>query len=270
MSLVTSSQLGDLRNSDSHSVLLDVRWQVPGQPLYDAYLAGHIAGAVFVDLDRSICGPASADGRHPLPDPASLQQSLRDAGINDHSTVVVYDGGDMLAAARTWWTLRWAGLEAVYVLDGGIAQWDGPLSTDVPQVSPGTVTITPGQLPVLDAAEAGRLAHDGVLIDVRSASRFRGEPNELDPVAGHVPEAINIPGERAMDPAGGFADTLSLRKRFRPHADTNIGVYCGSGVTAARTALAMTVAGLDMPALYVGSWSNWIADPSREVATGDG
>ncbi|MFR9775025.1 sulfurtransferase [Micromonospora sp. MS34] len=256
--------------------LLDVRWRLVGPPGRDDYTAGHLPGAVFVDLDTELCGRPGAAGRHPLPDPAALEAALRTAGVRAGHPVVVYDGGDGLAAARAWWTLRWAGHRPVRVLHGGYPAWFAaglPVSTEAPTPEPGDVTVAPGALPVLDAAEAARLAaaDRGVLLDVRAAPRYRGETEPLDPVAGHVPGAVNLPApEYVAD--GRFPAAEALRERFAAAGvgeDAPVGAYCGSGVTAAQAVLALHLAGRPDAALYVGSWSNWVADPQRPVATGE-
>ncbi|GAA3511231.1 sulfurtransferase [Actinocatenispora rupis] len=267
-----------LRQQNSYQeplTVLDVRWRL-GQPsARPDYLSGHIPGAVFLDLSADLTGEHGATGgRHPLPDPADLQRVLRAAGIRADSRVVAYDDGDGLPAARTWWTLRWAGLADVSVLDGGWRAWTaagGDTDTAVPERAPGDVTVRPGQLPVLDADGAARLAADGVLLDVRAAERYRGETEPIDPVAGHIPGAVNVPKTDTTDADGRLLPADTLRATYAAHgvtADTAIGAYCGSGVTAAHTVLALTVAGFH-PALYVGSWSDWVSDPSRPVATGD-
>jgi thiosulfate/3-mercaptopyruvate sulfurtransferase len=237
--------------------LLDVRWSLNGPPGADEYAKGHLPGAVFVDLDANLCGPPGAAGRHPLPDPELLQAVLRAAGVRTGQPVVVYDGGDGLAAARAWWTLRWAGHEQVRVLDGGYAAWVAagqPVTTEPPTVAPGNITVRPGSMPVLDADSAARLATEGVLLDVRTAPRYRGESEPIDPVAGHIPGAVNAP----------VLDDVALPD------GVPVGAYCGSGVTAARTILELHRRGRTDAALYVGSWSNWIADPNRPVARGAG
>lgn len=255
--------------------LLDVRWRLAGPPGRDDYAAGHLPGAVFVDLDTELCGHPGTAGRHPLPDPAALQAALRAAGIRAGHPVVVYDGGDGMAAARAWWTLRWAGHRPVRVLHGGYPAWLAaglPVSTEAPDPTPGDVTVAPGALPVLDAAEAARLAaaDAGVLLDVRAAPRYRGESEPIDPVAGHLPGAVNLPASGYVAD-GRFPAAEALRERFAAAGvaeGTPVGAYCGSGVTAAQAVLALHLAGRPDAALYVGSWSNWVADPHRPVATG--
>ncbi len=252
--------------------MLDVRWRLGGPPGHGDYLAGHVPGAAFVDLDADICGPPGAGGRHPLPQPESLQSVLRRIGINHGDRVVVYDGGDHTAAARTWWTLRWAGLAEVRVLDGGFAAWVAaglPTSTTVPVREVGDVTVRPGGMPVLDAAGAAAFAAENRLVDVRTPERYRGESEPIDPVAGRIPGALNLPGAET-GPDGRFPPVGELSRRYAQAGllpDRTTGVYCGSGVTAARTVLGLALAGFD-PVLYVGSWSGWITDPSRPVARG--
>jgi thiosulfate/3-mercaptopyruvate sulfurtransferase len=253
--------------------VLDVRWTLGGPPGRADYAAGHLPGAVFVDLDAELCGPPGAGGRHPLPDPAVLQRALRAAGVRTGHPVVVYDGGPGLAAARAWWTLRWAGHRPVRVLDGGYPAWVAagqPVSTDVPAPPAGDLTVRPGALPVLDATAAADLAAgDGVLIDVRAAPRYRGETEPIDPVAGHIPGAVNLPSTEQVDPDGRFRAADELRSRFAlagVEPGVRVGAYCGSGVTAAQAVLALHLAGRPVAELYVGSWSEWIADPARPVA----
>lgn len=250
--------------AESGTVRLDVRWTLGGPSREDDYRAGHLPGAVRLDLDRDVCGPVGpVGGRHPLPDPEALQAVLRAAGIDDDSKILVYDDGDGMAAARTWWTLRWAGLADVRVLQGGFKAWTEaglPVETAIPAPAPGSVTVRPDSLPVLDAEDAAAWAEERELVDVRAPERFRGEHEPVDPVAGHIPGAINrFLGEDDL------ADPDRLRERYAPHPDA--AYYCGSGVGAARTALAVTAAGLPTPPLYIGSWSDWVAR-GREVATG--
>jgi thiosulfate/3-mercaptopyruvate sulfurtransferase len=244
--------------------VLDVRWRLGGPSGRVDYDKAHIPGATFVDLDADLCGPPGPGGRHPLPDPASIEAVLRAAGVRAGHPVVVYDDGTGASAARAWWTLRWAGHAEVSVLDGGFPAWvdaGHPVTTEVPSPAPGDLTVRPGGMPVLDAAGAAALARDpdGVLLDVRTAPRYRGESEPVDPVAGHIPGAVNLP-------AGPVAE---LTARFASAGVTNgvrVGAYCGSGVFAAHAVLALHVAGRPDAALYVGSWSEWITDPARPVA----
>ncbi|WP_120318627.1 sulfurtransferase [Catellatospora citrea] len=267
--LITVAELADRLRSGQLTTVLDVRWRLSGPPGRDDYYAGHLPGAVFVDLDRDLCGPPGAGGRHPLPHPEALEGALRAAGVRDGGPVVVYDAGDGMAAARAWWTLRWAGHADVRVLDGGFAAWTaaGGEVTDKPtEVTRGDVTVVPGGLPVLDAAGAAALAADGVLLDARVAPRFRGETEPIDAVAGHIPGARNLPyGELVAADGTLRADLADV---FADLGDGPVGAYCGSGVTAAHTVLALHAAGRTDAALYVGSWSHWITDPSRPIGRG--
>ncbi|MEV0327239.1 sulfurtransferase [Micromonospora echinospora] len=273
--LVEAAELAVEIGQGHPPTLLDVRWRLAGPPGRDDYTAGHLPGAVFVDLDTELCGPPGSAGRHPLPDPAALQAALRRAGVRQGHPVVVYDGGDGMAAARAWWTLRWAGHRPVRLLHGGFPAWVAaglPVDTDVPAPAPGDVTVRPGGLPVLDADAAARLAADdrAVLLDVRAAPRYRGETEPIDPVAGHIPGAANLPAPEYVT-GGRFASGTALRDRFAAAGVIDgqpVGAYCGSGVTAAQTVLALHLAGRPDAALYVGSWSGWVADPDRPVATG--
>jgi len=256
--------------------VLDVRWSLTGLVGREAYDVGHVPGAIFVDLDRQLCGPPGTAGRHPLPDPAALEQVLRQAGIHHDDWVVIYDAGDGAAAARAWWTLRWAGLTSVSVLDGGYAAWvasGGDVTQQVPSPEPGDVTVRPGGMPVLDAADAAALAGSGILLDARTPQRYSGQMEPIDPVAGHIPGAVNLPMGELVDADGRLLPADQLRECFARvgvREGTRVGAYCGSGVTAAHTVLASVAAGLEPAALYVGSWSEWVADPRRPIATGSG
>ena len=267
-------------------VLLDVRWRLTGPPGIDSYRAGHLPGARFVDLDRDLAGPAGAGGRHPLPAAGQFQDAMRRAGVRDGWPVVVYDEADSTAAARAWWLLRYFGHDQVRVLDGGYQAWlaagqpveAGPAARrDRRADAADAFTARPGQLPLLDAAAAAALARDSVLLDARAAERYQGAVEPVDPVAGHIPGAVSAPTTANVTPAGQFlgpgrrcapgSPPWASRCRARTAGAPPPGVYCGSGVTAAHEVLALHVAGIPA-ALYVGSWSDWITDPARPVATG--
>lgn len=250
--------------------VLDVQFTLTGDGP-DLYATGHLPGAPFVDLDLVLAGEPGAGGRHPLPDPAVLQAGLRAAGVDNDSRVVVYDQATSLAAARAWWVLRWAGLTDVRVLDGGLAGWQaagGAVSTEAASPTPGSVTVRPGSVPVLEADGAAALTGAGVLVDARAPERYRGESEPIDPVAGHVPGAVNVPMGELMTGEGRLRAPDELGARFAAEGidgSTVVGSYCGSGVTAAHTALALHEIGIEA-AVYVGSWSHWVTDPSRPVA----
>jgi thiosulfate/3-mercaptopyruvate sulfurtransferase len=263
--------------SGAPPVLLDVRWRLGGPPGIDSYRAGHLPGAVFVDLDTDLAGPPGSGGRHPLPAAADFEAAMRRAGVSSGYPVVVYDDGDSTIAARAWWTLRYFGHDQVRVLDGGLRAWAAagqPVTVDEPPVTAGDFTAAPGQLPVLDAAGAAALARSGVLLDARAGERYRGEIEPVDPAAGHIPGALSAPTTANVGPDGRFLPPDELRRRFEGLGVTTgqpialeVGAYCGSGVTAAHEVLALDLAGIPA-SLYVGSWSGWTTDPSRPVATG--
>jgi thiosulfate/3-mercaptopyruvate sulfurtransferase len=274
-------------------VLLDARWRLGGPPGIEAYRAGHLPGAAYVDLDRDLAGPPGAGGRHPLPDPARFQAAMRRAGVRSGRPVVAYDDADATVAARLWWSLRYFGHDQVQVLDGGYRGW---AEAGLPVVAGGAVlpgdadrvgeadpaggadlaggdfTAVAGQMPVLDAAGAAAMARSGFLLDARAAERYRGETEPVDPVAGHIPGALSVPTAGNVTAGGRFRPGDELTRRFAALGitagqDGAVGAYCGSGVTAAHEVLALELAGIPA-ALYVGSWSGWVTDPGRPVATG--
>ncbi len=295
--VITAGELREQLAGPHPPVLLDVRWRL-GEPAgagQARYAAGHLPGARWVDLEtvltRHTVDPR--DGRHPLPDAATLTAGLAAAGVAaDGRPVVVYDEGGSFAAARAWWVLGWAGL-TVRVLDGGIDAWvaaGGRLVADAaerdtptpvsasgaaaePTIEP-TVPplIEPGQLPTVTADEAAATPERGVLVDVRAPERFRGETEPLDPVAGHIPGAINVPVAGLFTSTGALPDEATLRERLAPAlaaaaAGRPVVAYCGSGVSAAQAVLALASLGVTA-ALYPGSWSAWSNDPFRPVARG--
>jgi thiosulfate/3-mercaptopyruvate sulfurtransferase len=272
--LISATDLRQALRGPHPPVLLDVRWRLGGPAGATEYARGHLPGAVFVDLERDLAGPTGpGTGRHPLPSPAVLERALRRAGVSAGATIVVYDDWNGLSAARAWWLLRWAGLADVRVLDGGLAAWTGSggsLTGSVPTPAEGDVVVRPGSLPALTADEAAELAFSGVLLDARAGERYRGEVEPIDPVAGHIPGAVSAPTTDNLAPDGRLLPPDALRARFAAlgvDGSRAIGAYCGSGVTAAHELLALAVAGIDA-LLYPGSWSEWVSNPSRPVATG--
>jgi thiosulfate/3-mercaptopyruvate sulfurtransferase len=277
--LIGTEELAAALSGPRPPVVLDVRWRLGGPPGRQDYEAGHVPGAVYVDLDTELSAPPGSGGRHPLPGPEHLQQVLRRAGVRADLPVVAYDAGDGSVAARVWWLLRWAGHRDVAVLDGGFAAWTQqgrPVTTEVPEPAPGDVVVRAGSMPVTEADGAARLARDGVLLDARAPQRYRGETEPVDPKAGHIPGARNAPSSGHVGADGRWLDPAALADRFRGlgvSTDHPVGAYCGSGINASSVVLALEVSGVtsaERPAtLYAGSWSNWCAEPGREVVTGD-
>lgn len=263
--------IDDLDGLDA--VLVDTRLALTGTRGRERYDAGHIPGAAYLDVDDDLAAAPGAGGRHPLPDAERFVDAVRRAGISQGSRVVAYDDGPGTAAARLWWLMRDYGHDDVLVLDGGLAAWTEagrPVSTQPVTPRPGDWSGIPGRLPVVEADDVPALARGGVLIDVRAAERFRGEHEPIDPVAGHVPDAVNAPLTDNTDGLGRFLPDAELRSRFEAlgvRDGVPVAAYCGSGVTATQTLLALRLAGFGDAALYPGSWSGWITDPSRPVAT---
>ena len=261
-------------------VPVDVRHDLAQQDTWGEaqYRAAHIPGSVFAHLDRDLSAAKTGrNGRHPLPSPEAAAAVFGRLGIDAQKQVVVYDQGGGMFASRLWWMLRWLGHERVAVLDGGFEAWvrDGrPVEAAVPAVRATTFVPRPAPIAVDAAVLLARLSDPSMLVrDARAPERFRGEVEPLDPVAGHIPGAVNWPFGRNLGPDGRFKPADALRAEFAavlgslpPPAVVH---QCGSGVTACHNALAMEIAGLPGARLYPGSWSEWCADPSRPVARGD-
>ncbi|MEI5673882.1 MULTISPECIES: sulfurtransferase [unclassified Nocardioides] len=251
--------------------VLDVRYRLGGPPSREEYDAGHVPGAVYVDLDTDLAAPVGdgSRGRHPLPDPEAFQAAMRRAGVREDAPVVIYDDWQGRAAARAWWLLRHHGHTDVQVLDGGWRAWlaaGGEASRVEPEILPGDFTARPGAMPVVDA---DGLLDVPVVVDARAPERYRGEVEPVDPVAGHVPGAVNVPTTVNIAADGTFRSPEELRALYAVEGVTGeqeTAVYCGSGVTAAHDVLALEAAGITA-ALYPGSWSEWVSDPARPVAT---
>lgn len=268
--LVAAAELRDLVAAQTVTVL-DVRYRL-GEPSGLAeFESGHVPGAAYVDLDRDLAAPPGPGGRHPLPDPGMFAEAMRRYGVRRHRPVVVYDDWAGHAAARCWWLLRHHGHDNVRVLDGAWSAWvsSGAPVEMGPAVLPsaGDFVASAGRLPVV---EAGQVPGVTVLIDARAAERHRGEVETVDPVAGRIPGAVNVPTGSNLAEDGRFLSADRLRQLYagvgaREGVDT--AVYCGSGVTACHDLLALEVAGITA-ALYPGSWSSWIADPDRPIERG--
>jgi thiosulfate/3-mercaptopyruvate sulfurtransferase len=284
--LLDVAALEERRAGGLRTVLLDVRWALGDPHGHDHYLQGHLPDAVFVDLAAELADPAVPErGRHPLPSPLKLQDAARRWGINNGDVVVAYDDSANMAAARAWWMLRNSGLTEVYLLDGGLAAWRAaglPVEQGDVLPPPGDVTLGDGQMPVLDAAAVTAwMEHepvpagpqpDRVLLDARAGERYRGEVEPVDPRAGHIPGAVSAPTSGNVDSNGRFLPPDELRRRFEAlgiSGDVEVGVYCGSGVTAAHQVAALELAGI-RAALYPGSFSEWSSNPLLPVVTGSG
>lgn len=279
--LISPQQLAE-RQQSSGWVILDCRFALE-DPDYGrcSYAEGHIEGAQYADLERHLSGPVTkgVTGRHPLPAADTFARQLRAWGISADTDVVLYDDGPGAYAARGWWLLAWLGKrDGVFILDGGLKAWHAagfPLSLDAPVVEPGTFAGTPDPRLLLDAEHLQkRLGQPGLtLIDARAQPRFRGDVEPIDPIAGHIPGAQCAAFSENLGSDGRFLPAEQLKQRFaaqlqgRPAQE--LVAYCGSGVTACHNLFALSLAGYPLGKLYAGSWSEWITDPAREIATGD-
>lgn len=280
MSFTTLISVSDLapHTSDPNWLVVDCRFDLAKPDSGEqAYREGHVPGALYAHLDRDLSSPITPDsGRHPLPDPERFAQRLSEWGVSPTTQVVAYDADTGAFAARLWWLLRWVGHEAVAVLDGGLRAWREaglPLSTEIPARQPTRFIAHPNRDAWVSTAEvAERLRAGWRLLDARAPERFAGAVEPIDPVAGHVPGAVNHPLTTNLDANGRFLSREELRKRYEASqagvSDDRTIAMCGSGVTACHLLLAMEAAGKHGAKLYAGSWSEWIRDPSRETAVG--
>lgn len=245
------------------------------------YLAGHIPGAVYADLDVDLAAPADdTTGRHPLPETTTIVDTLSRLGIDTDTDVVVYDAGSGAFAARLWWMLRWLGHDRAAVLDGGLSAWQNagfPVETGTRSVAEKAFIATerPELVLALDELLENGSTADGLnLLDARDAARYRGEVEPIDPVSGHIPGALNLPFTRALHDDGRWKSRDELKRLWSEllgeDTETPSAVMCGSGVTACHLVVSAILAGYSEPRVYVGSWSEWIRDPNRPVATGGG
>ncbi len=277
--LISAEELASKANASGWRII-DCRFDLAdpdaGRRLYEH---AHIPGAVFADLDRDLAArPGPHDGRHPLPDVGVFEQTLGRLGVANSSRVAVYDSDNGALAARAWWMLRWVGHGPVYLLDGGLAEWQRegrPVRSG--NETPGAVkyrarertelVLTTEEL----ARDPGSIAAKR-LVDARDTVRFRGESEPIDPVAGHIPGAINVPLDNSLNPDGTWKSETALRELWQgvlgPDTAVPWSVMCGSGVTACHLAISGMLAGYREPRVYVGSWSEWIRDGRRPVAVG--
>lgn len=272
--LVDTAGLRDLLAADPSATVLDVRYRLGGPPGAPEHEAGHVPGAAYVDLPTALSGPPGAPvddgGRHPLPGTEGFLAAMRAAGVRGDRTVVVYDDWSGHAAARAWWLLRHHGHPDVRVLDGGWSAWvadGGAVETGPVDVEPGDLDGSPGAMPVVGPDDLDLVE---VLLDARAPERYRGEVEPVDPVAGHVPGAVNVPTSANLTPEGRFRPVEELREVYAaagavPGAE--VAAYCGSGVTACLDVLALKLVGV-RAALYPGSWSGWTSDRSRGIEVG--
>jgi thiosulfate/3-mercaptopyruvate sulfurtransferase len=261
---------------DPSLVVADVRWYPDGSGRA-RFEEGHIPGAVFVDVDSDLASSKTKEsGRHPLPSPEAFAEAMERAGIGEEEPVVAYDDAGGSNAARLWWMLAVTGHQAA-VLDGGLQAWKGPLGSGPSKPRPGGARFTPRQWPrerIVDAGTVDRLRRDSgaLVLDARAPERYRAESEPIDPVAGHIPGARNAPWSENLDPrTGRFRSPEDLRRRYEARGveqGRQVVAYCGSGVTSCHDLLALELAGIRGAKLYVGSWSEWITDPSRPVAEG--
>jgi thiosulfate/3-mercaptopyruvate sulfurtransferase len=271
--VISPTELADLIRDGRAPRLLDVRWRLDQPEGRPAYLEGHLPGAVYVDLDHELAERGDPRrGRHPLPSREQLQAAARRWGINSGDTVVAYDDVQSVAAARAWWLLTRSGLADVRVLDGGLRGWIAarlPLETGDVQPRRGDVVLGELDGGVVDIDGAQEWPDNGLLLDVRAPERYRGESDPVDPVAGHIPGAVNLPTTVHVA-AGRFRSADEIRAAFTAAGAGDgvpIAAYCGSGIAATHTALAGAVAGIDVW-VYPGSWSQWSRTRGRLAAVG--
>ncbi|MFY0663170.1 MAG: sulfurtransferase [Natronospirillum sp.] len=280
-----------MNDTEQDLLVLDCRFDLTDPTLgVNQWSNGHIPGAGYADLDQDLSAPIvpGKTGRHPLPSPSAWQETLRRWGITPNTHIVLYDGANSMFAARAWWMLRWAGLSRVQVLDGGLAAWEGaglPVDTEITVRAPTELTVTCPDDWLVSADDLLQQAEQYQLFDARALPRFSGETEPLDHKAGHIPGAVCADFAQNLQPDGRFRSATELRARFAAlglvppvpaasptcytEAPTTVS-YCGSGVTACHNILAMQLADLPQPLLYAGSWSEWINDDARPIATGNG
>ena len=264
------------RLEDPNWVVVDCRFRLTQPDAgFDMYKQAHIPGARYAHLDHDLAAsPRPEEGRHPLPSPEAFKKTIQQLGISNSSNVVVYDDASGAIAARFWWMLRWVGHEAVFVLDRGIQGWEeAELALESTEPSWKSTQFSLGQIRedwvVKTADIPEELAQGATLVDARSPARYAGQKEPIDPIAGHIPGAINYPFSSALDSLGAMREPRELRRELEPfiRGPRDLIATCGSGVTACHLLLAVKYAGLGDGRAYIGSWSEWIRDPNREIET---
>jgi thiosulfate/3-mercaptopyruvate sulfurtransferase len=266
--LISVTELAVRIQAGETLTILDVRWQLTDPDGRAAYEQGHIPGAVYVSLEDELSDHSvSGRGRHPLPSGRAVELAARRWGMHGGEPVVVYDDWNRAGSARAWWVLTAAGIADVRILDGGLSAWHGPLETGTVAPEPGDITVQYDDLHsgALRTLTADQAAVTAPLLDARAPERFRGDVEPIDPVAGHIPGARNVPSTGLLDGDGQFLPDAELIRVGGGTATT--GAYCGSGVTASVVVAAFAAAGVEI-ALYPGSWSEWSSDPTRPVERG--
>ena len=272
--LISPAELKNLQRTHQ-PIILDCRSDLTDKALSRQWFnEGHIPGAQHAHLEEDLSGPITPGqtGRHPLPDPETFGQTLRRWGVSHETPVIVYDQGNGMFAARAWWMLKWLGLNDVRILNGGLKRWldeGGELTKSETVTEPSDARFKPDMSLVTDATRLLSETNAHRLLDARALPRYRGDEEPLDSKAGHIPGAYNADFTRNLQADGTFLDTAALAKRFAPLANQEVICYCGSGVTACHNIVAITEAGLPMPKLYPGSWSEWITNPNHPIATGE-
>ncbi len=261
--------------NDEHLVVFDCRFSLASpESGMTEYETAHIPSSRYLHLDRDLSGPMGNGefGRHPLPDSDHFASSMASKGVDNDSLVVAYDDSGGAFASRLWWMMNWLGHDAVSVLDGGWRSWLAAKGEIQSSISPREKsTFTRNENTTLLASASELLDRDVNLIDSRLAKRYAGEAEPIDPVAGHIPGAVNRPWMENLDEDGKFLSPRQLRTRFADLDSTDRTIfYCGSGVTACHNILATQIAGLPMPQLYAPSWSGWISDKTRPVERTEG
>jgi thiosulfate/3-mercaptopyruvate sulfurtransferase len=276
--LISAEELVRMVADGDQPAVLDVRWRLDRPDGRADYLASHIPGAVYVSLDDELCDHGrTGAGRHPLPSGADLQAAAQRWGLRNNQSVVVYDDWNRAGSSRAWWVLTAAGITDVRILDGGLSAWTaagGEVRNGEVMPAPGDVTVSPGDLYAgMRATLTAQQVSGGqvsTLLDARAPERFRGDVEPVDPVAGHIPGARNLPSTSVLAADGTFLPDAGLTELFRAAGivgSAGVGVYCGSGITASVLLAALGAAGINA-ALFPGSWSQWSSEPGRPVALG--